>query len=343
MSIARCIAISDVHLDAWLEAEEKYQAFVDFLEWVRQDSGAQALAIVGDLLDVPQPDRSSLWPRFRDLFGRLWKHIQSGQSVYWIVGNHDAGLMGLDIAIAKPPFTLAYPSVTLQCGDRLIWLEHGHQLDSWLWAFLQHKCAQLSTLPLEQAMAHFGANDEYTAPVWPAMKFFHETLYEAMQWRALETGFTLEEKSLGIKIMSQHLQDTFSDVASAGELPAVHSEILARLEQEGVSVTQLQQGEFPLELLDLFVLLGQRYYSPLPWRRAAQGRLRSLRQNNAQLNTLLFGHIHHCDVFSWTENGEAFVYANCGTWLGESGSFVCIDEAQVRAFCRSWRDPLPEL
>jgi len=345
----RLIAISDVHLDTWREGDpesypEKSQAFLEFLRWVRDDSDAEHFAIVGDLLDVPQFDHSPILPRFRDVLMHLWMIIQSGIRVYYVVGNHDAGLMGLDVAMAHPPIELVYPGVTVDCGDLRVRLEHGHLMDAWLWAYLQHKTSRVAAVPPETAMAPFMEGCLLETPAMPAMTFIYDTIYDALQWRPIEIGFTDPEKLLGLTVMSQHLDDTFADVADNGEVPRKQAEIMAQLAAYGVTVEHLKQGkDLSTEALELFWPVGERYYSSLPWRRAAQCRMRTLREEAPDIRALIIGHVHHPDEFHWDADGTPCTYANCGTWTGKHGSFVCVSGGEVKAYRRSWSDPLPEL
>jgi UDP-2,3-diacylglucosamine pyrophosphatase LpxH len=345
----RLIAISDVHVDIWQENDpdsfaEKSQALLDFLQWVRDGSGAEHFAIVGDLLDVPQMDHSPILPRYRDLLLLLWSIIQSGIKVYYVPGNHDAGLVGLDVAMTHPSFELVFPGVTVPCSDVKVRLEHGHLMDSWLWAFMQHKTSHVAAIPACEAMAHFASTRDYQLPAIPATAFIYETVYDALQWRPLEVGFTPGEKQLGIAVMSQHLEDTFSDVADNGELPDQHEAILAELDRLGLTVEQIKRGQgLPPEALKLFMPVGARYYSRLPWRRAAQCRMRSMLAEGEDIYGLIMGHTHHLDEFRWEQDGRPCVYANCGTWSGTMGSFVSVDHGEVHAHSRQWRDPLPEL
>lgn len=346
MQDGRLIAISDVHLDTWRESgEEKRKAFLDFLKWVRFGSDCQHFAIVGDLLDVPQSDHSPILPRYREVFTHLWGLMRAGITVHWVVGNHDAGLMGLDVAMSHPPIQVAYPGVMIRSGSREVWLEHGHDLDAWLWAYLQYRTAQVGPVDPKEAMSHFRDCGDSLQTTVPASDFVYNTIYEAMQWRAMQTGFTDPEKRLGINVMSQHLDDDFAEVAEAGQRPRLQAEIEADLKRFDLTVEALQRGAtVPTEALDLFFSIGLRYYSTLPWRRAARCRLRQLRRNlGKQVGGLIMGHIHETDVYSWEDDGDTLTYANCGTWNDDGGSFILVENGEMTAFRRRWDDPLPEL
>jgi UDP-2,3-diacylglucosamine pyrophosphatase LpxH len=341
----RLIAISDVHLDTWRDSEGKRQAFLDFLNWVRSESGCKHLAIVGDLLDVPQVDHAPMMSRYRDIFTHIGSVMRAGVNVHWIVGNHDAGLLGLDVSMSQPPLQIAYPGAVVDLGDSSVWLEHGHVLDAWLWAFLQHHAARLGAIDPARAMAHFGACGVTDPAPSAASEFVYRTLYDAMQWRAMETGFEDDEKRLGIHVMSQHLDDDFADVADDGEQPPHKAEISATLAQHGLTVADLKSGvDVPAGALDLFFLIGKFYYSKLPWRRAARCKLAQLRQQHGRkLRGLIMGHIHQVDLSSWSADGDTVTYANCGTWSHDDGSFILVENGQMTAIRRRWDDPLPKL
>jgi UDP-2,3-diacylglucosamine pyrophosphatase LpxH len=341
----RLIAISDVHLDTWRDSGGKRQAFLDFLNWIRSDSGCGHFAIVGDLLDVPQVDHAPVMSRYRDVFTHIGSVMRSGIMVHWIVGNHDAGLIGLDVSMTQPPLQIAYPGARISVGETDVWLEHGHTLDAWLWAFLQYRASQLGAVDPVQTMAHFGTCGVGDPTPVPASEFVYQTLYEAMQWRPMETGFTDDEKRLGIHVMSQHLDDDFSDVAESGQQPAPKADLVTELQRYGLTFADLKAGTpVPAEALDLFFTIGRCYYSVLPWRRAARCKLAQMRQQQgSKLRGLIMGHIHDVDLHSWDSDGDTLTYANCGTWSHDNGSFILVENGEMTAFRRRWDDPLPKL
>jgi len=346
----RLIAISDIHLDTWREQdppgfEAKKTAFLEFLDWVREGSGCQHFAIVGDLLDVPQLDHSPVLPRFHEVAAALWNIMRSGIKFHYVVGNHDAGLIGLDVAMAHPPGELAYPGLSVRCGGLDVWLEHGHIMDAWLWAFLQYRASHLAEVPPAQATQHFLPSCSGSPQATPASAFIYETIYEAMQWRPMESGFTADEKRLGLRVMSQHLDDDFADVAASAPPDRLREQIETDLQRLGLTVQDLQtRTDLPNEALALFMMVGARYYSVLPWRRAAKCRLRELRDRlGPQVRGLIMGHVHEVDCYHWESDGQTLAYANCGTWLTDGGGFVMVDQGDLRAFERRWSDPLPDL
>jgi hypothetical protein len=143
--------------------------------------------------------------------------------------------------------------------------------------------------------------------------------------------------------MSQHLNETFADVAEHGELPTKHEEVMAYLRERGLTVADLQ-GETDLseEADDLFMSVGSRYYSALPWRRAAKCKMNELRAAEGPLvRGFIMGHIHCPDHYSWEADGVRLTYANCGTWIAEYGPYVSVDDGEIVSHPRLWSDPLP--
>lgn len=347
MRTGKLIAISDVHLDTWERGEpdsyaEKRRAFLSFLDWVRDGSGARHFAIVGDLMDIPRPDHEPILPLFQDIANALAKLLRAGIQVHYLSGNHDAGLIGIEVAMTRPALHVG-PHTRIDCGAGGVWLEHGHLMDAWLWEHVQRKSASVAKVPAPAAMAHFLRCSPGGISTTPATVYVHETLYHALQWQALETGFTDDEKRSGLRVMSQHLDDDFADVAAGGGLPPHHEEIHERLRSLGLSVADLQgEKSLPPEALDLFAPTGYRYYSPYPWRRAARCRLSELRAScEGPLLGLVMGHIHCPDRYTWQASGTELVYVNCGTWSGANGSYVSVEGDRIAVHQRHWAAPLP--
>lgn len=347
MQDGKVIAISDVHLDTWGRHDPatfraKHRAFMDFLEWVREASGAQHFVIAGDLLDVPRPDHGPVLPLFADLARALLQMVRAGLQVHYLSGNHDAGLVAIEVQMVTPSLHIG-ASVALSSGGRWFWLEHGHLMDAWLWDYVQRKAAQVRSVTPQEAMGHFTSAGPAAVPTTPATAYVYDTLYDALQWRALERGFTREEKLWGLRVMSQHLADEFADVAAPGELPAHHAEIHQALDQLGLTVLDLQIAEgLSDQAVELFQPVGLRYYSALPWRRAARHRLQELNPTReGAFAGIVLGHTHVPDL--WTAAGPdgPQTYANCGGWGGQQGNYVSIDNGELVLHRRSWRDPLP--
>ena len=348
MQEGKLIAISDVHIDNWRENspetfDEKRRAFLEFLRWVREGSECEHFAIVGDLLDIPRPHHEPILPAFQDIAIMLMSLVQAGIKVHYLIGNHDAGWVGIDVDMAHPPFHIGYPGTKVRCGDMEVWLEHGHLMDAWLWEYVQRKTSALEHVSADVAMAHFARCPGREVHSTPPTASIHDTVYTALQWRPHPSGFTYPEKRRGLQIMSQHLDDTFADVADGGETPTKHEEIMAYLGGRGLTVADLQgETELTAEADDLFMSVGSRYYSALPWRRAAKCKMNEVRtRHGPQVRGFIMGHIHCADHYSWQEGETRLTYANCGTWSADGGPYVSVDDCQIISHPRLWSDPLP--
>lgn len=349
MQEGRLLAISDVHFDTWREQqpetyEDKRRAFLEFLNWVRDASGCEHFAIVGDLLDIPRENHAPLLPVFQEVAIKLLSLMRSGIRVHYVIGNHDAGGVGIDINTLHPPLQIGYPEAQVRCGDTWIWLEHGHLLDAWLWEYVHHQMTTLTGSSPREAMGPFMADFPAGQMTTPPAAIVHDRLYAALQWRPDPRLFSAADKRLGIRVMSEHLGDDFAEVAEEGRRPPFQEEIEETLARYRVTVEDLLgEAEMPPEIIDLFMTIGARYYSPLPWRRAARRKLQEVRRlQGRQFTGLIMGHIHAPDCYCWQDDdGTTLTYANCGTWTGEGGSYVLIDNGQIQSVKRNWEDPLP--
>jgi UDP-2,3-diacylglucosamine pyrophosphatase LpxH len=345
----RLLAISDVHFDTWCNQQpevfaDKQRAFLEFLDWVRDGSECEHFAIVGDLIDIPGENHAPLLPAFEKVAVKLYSLMRAGISVHYAIGNHDAGGVGIDINSLRPPLQISYPEVRVQCGENWVWLEHGHMLDAWLWEYVHRQVTSLTGTAPREAMRHFLPDFPADHPTTPAAAAVHDLLYEALQWRPDPRLFSVSDKRLGLRVMSEHLRDDFAEVADPGQRPPFEDEIAESLARHGVTVDDLLgPGDLPAGVIDLFMIIGGRYYSPLPWRRAARRRLEEVRRREgSQFTGIIMGHIHAPDCYQWTdETGTALTYANCGTWIGDSGSYVLVDNQSIKAVKRQWADPLP--
>jgi len=344
----KIVAVSDVHLDVWRRQDpetyqEKRKAFIRFLGWVRDASECEHFAVVGDLIDIPRPDRRPILPLFEDIAVALMSLVRSGVSFHYIAGNHDAGVVGIYVNMVKPGLQITYPGAAIRSGDMEVWLEHGHLMDAWLWEYVHLRTQGLERIPPAQAMAHFSRCPPEGAVSTSPTTALYQSLYDALQWGPTEHVFTPAEKRAGIRLMSRHLEDTYADVARPGEAPRHQAEVLAALVEHGVSVADLEgEADLPEPVVELFMKIGGLHYSPLPWRRAAQCKMREVRaQRGPQVRGLIMGHIHDADLHTWEEGGARLTYGNCGTWLGQHGSYVAVEDGELRSCSRKWSDPLP--
>ena len=335
-----------MHLDSWQQQEPqtyaaKCSAFLSFLDWVAHAGRAEHFVIAGDLLDVPPGQTRVEGQLLTEVGNRLGTLMRRGVRVHYLSGNHDIGLAGVGCHIPGVPVEIASRTV-ISSGDGRIAFEHGHLLDAWLWEFARRsaaRCAPSSLPAVADWFAREGPEPEASDSVGG---YLHDCLFAAMQWRPMTVGFTPEEQRWGLRAMGLHLDDDFADVAGPGEAVPHQAEIMSLTAALNLSVRDLQSdGALPGEALELFWPLGRRYYSPLPWRRAARRRLSALRRQDPAVSGLVMGHSHAADRYCWTEDGQRLQYANCGTWLGDSGSYVSVRSGELTAHGRSWKDPLP--
>ncbi len=346
------IVVSDVHVDEWPEEipqqhEEKRQAFLEFLRWVKDDSGAQHLVINGDLVDIPQKDGTPLLPAFFDIFHTLIELYRSGIGISYIIGNHDSGILGFSSDIRQIPLTINYPYLVLESGDVRMLIEHGHLLDAWLWAYVEHRlsfvCTTSPPTP-ENAMRQF--IDPNSAPAQvdlPPAHAMADQLFASLQWEPNGLDFTETETRLAISLMALDLFDDFEDVRADGEVFSEKDLLLPELQELGVTPEQLcVAAEIPKQTLEAFRMIGDVYYAKIPWRRAARYRLKQLNNELGNLiSTIVLGHIHKIDHMQWDENGQQRDYHNAGSWKNNKADFLHLENGQVTMYERLWTDPLP--
>ena len=125
MPCERVLLVSDVHLDEWKDDlpgdyQEKHQAFLSFLGWVAQMGTAGKIGrfvIAGDLIDVPQNDRSPLLPTYDDVFEGIKTILAAGVKFGYVIGNHDSGMVGLSLDLAHPEICVGYPYILVKSAD----------------------------------------------------------------------------------------------------------------------------------------------------------------------------------------------------------------------------------
>lgn len=343
MQVGTIVAVSDVHLDHWRWHEPKtYEgkctAFLRFLDWVADGSEAEHFVIVGDLLDLPSTDSGADTQFLLRIASSLSAMVGQGLTVHYLSGNHDVGLAG--VAFSFPGVFVEVASQTvIRSGPSAIAFEHGHLLDAWLWEFAwRHAARRGAQLP--RTTADWFHSEEALPEVTDVVtSYLRGTLFEALQWRPMTVGFTPEEQRWGIRVMSSVLDDGFAEVAGEGASPPCLAEIWECMDRLGLRMEDLRsERPLPQEAGELFWLLGKCYYSPLPWRRAARRRLSALRRQQPELCGLVLGHTHATDCYDWRDGDQPLHYANCGTWLGESGSYVVVRDGVITVQRRSWAE-----
>ncbi len=352
ISAENVIVLSDVHIDEWSgerpgDCEAKRQAFMDFLRWVRTDSGVDHLVINGDTLDIPQKDDKPLLPAYYDLLYSLIDIHRSGIGISYIIGNHDAGILGISAETRHVPFSIKYPSLLMRSGDRMFSIEHGHLLDAWLWAYVNHRlliahCGDAQDP--DEAMRHFTeCNALATVRAFPPAHTVANDFFASLQWEPGGLTFTDEETRIGISLMARDLFDDFADVRRDGEKFEEQTAAIEALAEYGIQPADLLTAQnIPQEAFVLFREMGDAYYSRIPWRRAAVNRLTQINAScECTVDTILTGHIHKIDHISWHQGNKEFRYYNDGCWKRDRADFLYIHNGEVHMHKRHWTDPLP--
>ena len=329
MASDRLILISDVHIDEWNgdlgvdQAGAKAARFLEFLQWVA-DAGAAGTVgqfyINGDLIDVPQQDRSPLLPEYEAILEGFKGIIAAGVKFGYVIGNHDSGLVGLDIALSDQSLTINYPYLQVQSAGKKYIIEHGHLYDPWLWDYVRQAAKVMWT-------ADPTANPE-SAP-----------LMSSAMWQATMQG---QAPAAG------HPDPTGQLVADIERVydDVIRPEIDTELAQ---ARDALRRALHPLDAAPAQeptqAQLVQAYYSGPHWRQAAVTRLDDLSHRlGASLAGITMGHTHYPDTFEWPDaQGEECQYVNSGSWRYDRADIVVIDEGGLQLHARAWGDALPLL
>lgn len=341
--------VSDVHVDEWPEEvpdnhRAKRRAFLDFLRWVRDESGVDLVVVNGDMVDIPQKDDTPFLPTYFDIVDIFFEMYRSGIGIAYLAGNHDAGIPSICMCRGASPTTPPYPFLIIKSGDATIVVEHGHLVDAWLWAYVRQRVSLMTPPRTGEAMEHFttpalAPSDRYQ-PRWSSVG---RHVFHSLQWEPNGLQFTDDEIRIGLSLMAHDLQDDFADVRRDGEPFPEQEHALELLAGAGVDVADLRHPDtVPDAALEYFKDIGDVYYSRFPWRRAARNRLRQIRHVfNHDPDAIVFGHIHKIDHNIWEENGTPRHYYNDGSWKNRNGDFLYIEDGEVRAFDRAWDEPLP--
>lgn len=351
LRVDRAIVLSDVHVDEWPhelpdDHEAKRGHLREFLRWVGTESGAQHLIINGDLLDIPQKQGQALLPRFADIIDALLELYQLGVGISYVIGNHDSGLLGFSTGTPNVAVTVNYPCLIVESGGRRISIEHGHLLDAWLWTYVEHRLDMLCRRSrVEPAVAMHPFTGEPPVRGKPTLPSFHgiaNHLFASLQWEPNGLSFTDEETRLAIRLMAMDLCDDFADVLRPGEQYTEQAIAIARLDELGIAPQELVMGDIPVRAFEAFGPIGNAYYAAIPWRRAAQHRLREI---NAWLrdpvSAVVLGHVHKTDRLLWNEDGVEVEYVNDGCWKADRADYVYIQDGTLTLHRRLWTDPLP--
>ena len=362
MPSERVIVISDVHLDQWRDDLpddhlDKHQAFLDFLAWIAT-MGSQGkvgrFVIVGDLINVPQKDRSPLLPTYDDVYAGLQGIVAAGVKFGYVIGNHDAGMVGLSLDLKQPEVCVGYPYLLVNSGAVQFAVEHGHLYDPWLWDYVRQLAAAMWTSSAGpqgvRVLRMAGA-----APVQLPSEAARDSalqIDELWQTSLRETDPSHAAMESLRDVLLKDLEEDYSDVvdpATDGQMMADRDQLRAQLRHTlttGTGVPSLAPSLAGLQPPALAIeSLVQACYSGPHWRRAARRRLPALSEElNRPLAGIIMGHTHHADQSAWHDAaGQPRWYVNSGSWRHESADLVIVDGATAQLHKRTWRDPLPSL
>jgi len=351
----RLILVSDVHVDEWPADlpnayQQKRQRLLDFLDWVAESSGAQRFLINGDLLDVPQQDRQAILPRYLDLAGKFRKIVASGIKFGYVIGNHDSGLVGLDIALDDPPVRVDYPYLKVQSGARTLIVEHGHLQDPWLWDYVRQLAAQMLVNSPGPNHPNFLRLASPTAsPGMPTLADTQLQLNGLWQARAEDLDPGSAEAHALVAALRKDLTENYGDVLDPQKdrtMMEKRAGLLQLLSTGGADAWGMTPT-FALNTSDIgqrFEELVQAYYSGPHWRQVAQSRAAEVSQTLAKPVTgVILGHTHWPDEFKWTRDGQECHYVNSGSWRHDSADIVVVENGEMTLYRRRWDQEWPKL
>lgn len=350
MATDRLVLISDVHVDYWEQDlpndhVAKRRRFLQFFDWLIEESGAKRLVINGDLVDIPQQDGGPILPRYEDIAGKLREVVRAGIKLGYVIGNHDSGLVGLEVAL--PSVQVDYPSMTVASGDRHILIEHGHLQDPWLWDYVRTLArAMLDPTPGPTPPTFLQAARSRVEE--PSASELSLRLHALWQARGDELDPRSDDASALIAAVQQDLQEDYSEVTDQTKDRAM---LKRRREADKAlaAVGVAPGGAFGVTALrglptrDLLERLVQTLYSGPHWRRVAKERAAEVtkRQPKRPITGVIMGHTHFPDEWPWRYQRRACHYINAGSWRGESADIVVIEDGKMRLLRRKWQDPWP--
>ncbi len=358
MPSERVIVVSDVHMDEWQDDlpdqyERKREVFLDFLEWVAQmgtEGKVRRFVIVGDLVDVPQKGGGDLLPTYSPVLERIQAIMAAGVRFGYCVGNHDCGLVGLNIDLRQPPVVVGYPYVVVASGDTRFVVEHGHLYDPWLWDYVRHLAAVMWTDSAGPHGPHILRLGTATPPAATATSSQTSVSGVEHLWQTrLADADDATVRTLTSGLLAdltedyEDVTDPDQDAALLADRVRLREEIRPLLEHSAGAVAPmaLRMGGADLSVEHLV----QACYSGPHWRREAVKRLTRLSAAAERpFAGIIMGHTHYPDERYWTdERGDRRWYVNSGSWRHDSADLVLIDEDDIRLMKRRWTDPLPEL
>ncbi len=353
MTSERLILISDVHVDAWPTDlpnahKQKRQKLLEFFDWVVGGSGAGRLVINGDLIDVPQQDRGPILPRYLDLAAKLQQVVAAGIKLGCVIGNHDSGLVGLDIALSNPPVQVEYPYLVVESGGRNIVVEHGHLQDPWLWDYVRQLASQMMSRRPGPSSPVFLKAMGAGAPAAPGPAETSLQLHRL--WQAGHEGLDPKSPEAAL-LMAAARKDLAEDYTGVTDASADRAMIARREKLRGrLGAAPKTRGATALTVAPKALTSRsveeavQALYSGPHWRKVAKERVATVSKESGKLVTgVVMGHTHWPDELKWTENGREYHYINAGSWRHESADIVVIEKGVMRLYKRKWDEDWPKL
>lgn len=356
MKSERLLLISDVHVDAWPADlpnahQQKRKKLLDFFDWVVDGSGAGRLVINGDLIDVPQQDRGPILPRYMEVAAKLQKVVAAGIKFGYVIGNHDSGLVGLDIALNNPPVQVEYPYLVVKSGGRNIVVEHGHLQDPWLWDYVRTLASQmLAKRPGPSSPVFLRATAAAAAaPAAPGPAEASLQLHRLWQTRGEKLDPRSPEAAALVAAVQKDLQEDYRDVTDSRADRAMigkRARLRGRLgtagpRTRGATALTVAPKALTSRTIEQAV---QALYSGPHWRKVAKERAATVsKESGQQVTGVVMGHTHWPDELKWTENGREYHYINAGSWRHESADIVVIEKGVMRLYQRKWDEDWPKL
>ncbi len=358
MATDRLVLISDVHVDYWEQDlpdnhAAKRQRFLEFFDWLVEGSGARRLVINGDLVDLPQKDGKPSLPRYSDVVAKLREVLDAGIEVAYVVGNHDSGLVGLDVALDEPPIRIDYPYIRVASGGKTFLVEHGHLHDPWLWDYVRTLgSAMLARHPREPGVVFLTQPVEGDADL-PKPEEFSAKLPQMWQMHRDEIGPDTPGIEALVEAVERDLEEDYAAVTDPDE-DAAMLERRERLRDTLAAATTVPFGTRPLGTMSLagrpwhldkqlVEQLVQHLYSGPHWRKAARQRARQVGEKlDKPIHGVIMGHTHYPDERRLKVGGRRCQYVNSGSWRRESADILVIEAGQLTLHARDWRDDWPD-
>jgi UDP-2,3-diacylglucosamine pyrophosphatase LpxH len=347
----RLVLISDIHADEWQcdlphnAVPRKRARLLEFFDWVVDASGARRLVIAGDLVDLPQSDSEAVLPRFWDIATKLKKVLDAGIELTYVVGNHDCGIVGLDVLLDAPPLRIDYPYILTKSEGKTFLIEHGHLHDPWLWDYERTLLsAMASRTPAHPGPFALAATSEGEAP---AFEDVAKQLGEA--WHVHREDIRPEHLDALLRAVRADLRTDYSDLMDDTDADMIASrqaiaEKIDKLSAGGAVGPQALGLRAPSvgDAKELLVGVARALYVGPRWRKAARTRAAQMeRDPGIRIEGVVMGHTHYADQRQMSVGGRPLQYVNSGTWRDEWADIVLLEGGRLTLHHRKWQDPWP--